>query len=117
MKWLKRHRIEFETVNLSATKLLKKDIIEILAASENGLMDIVSTQCHAYQALKTKFEEMHFDEVIGLIVKDNSLLRRPIIFDEHHFQVGYNEEGIRQFIPPNVRKAMLRRVDVENNKD
>ncbi|MDR2977392.1 MAG: Spx/MgsR family RNA polymerase-binding regulatory protein [Streptococcaceae bacterium] len=109
IRWLKKHRIEFETINLSTTAIERKDLIEILTASENGLEDIISTQCHAYQTLKPKFEELHVEQVIKMIEEDNSFLRRPIIFDEHHFQVGYNEEGIRQFIPSQMRKVQLKK--------
>ncbi|MFQ7235497.1 MAG: ArsC/Spx/MgsR family protein, partial [Enterococcus hulanensis] len=39
-----------------------------------------------------------------------SLLRRPIVFDETKFQVGYNEDEIHQFIPREVRRVKSKKM-------
>ncbi|GAB2028063.1 Spx/MgsR family RNA polymerase-binding regulatory protein [Lactovum odontotermitis] len=103
--WLQEHRLEFEVVNLSTTPVLKEELIKILRRSENGLNDIISTRSNSYQNLNADIEELHFEEMLSLIRQDNSLLRLPIIFDEQHFQVGFTEGRIRQFISPEMRKV------------
>ena len=42
--------------------------------------------------------------LIDFIKTNPSVLKRPIVLDEHHFLVGYNEEEIRVFIPRDQRK-------------
>lgn len=108
MEWLRKHRIEFEAVNLSKTSVLREDLIKILRVSENGLSDIISTRSHSYRTLKSKLEDLPLNKALDLIEKDNSLLKRPILFDERHFQVGFNSEEIRQFIPAQVRKMEMK---------
>ena len=44
------------------------------------------------------------DELIHFIQKNPSILKRPIMIDERRFQVGYNAEEIRAFIPRELRK-------------
>jgi regulatory protein spx len=44
------------------------------------------------------------EDLINFIKNNPSILKRPIIMDEHHFLVGYNEEEIRIFIPRSQRR-------------
>ena len=44
------------------------------------------------------------------IEKYPSLLRRPLVFDETKFQVGYNEDEIHQFIPREVRRVTSKKM-------
>ena len=43
-----------------------------------------------------------------LIQENPRLLKRPLIFDEQRLLIGFNEDGIRAFIPPEVRRVELR---------
>jgi regulatory protein spx len=45
--------------------------------------------------------------LIEFIRKNPSVLRRPIIVDDHRIQVGYNSEEIRTFIPRARRIAEM----------
>lgn len=47
---------------------------------------------------------MSTNELIHFIQKNPSILKRPIMIDERRFQVGYNAEEIRAFIPRELRK-------------
>lgn len=47
---------------------------------------------------------MSINELIHFIQKNPSILKRPIMIDERRFQVGYNAEEIRAFIPRELRK-------------
>ena len=49
------------------------------------------------------------NELIDLIEKNPSLLRRPIILDDRRMQVGYNEDEIRRFLPRSVRRLEIAR--------
>ena len=62
--------------------------------------NIFSSDLHAN---KIDFDNMKMDELIAFIKANPSILKRPILMDEHRFQVGYNEEEIRTFIPRHQR--------------
>lgn len=42
-------------------------------------------------------EELSISDLIDLIAKNPSLLRRPIIMDKKRMQIGFNEDEIRAF--------------------
>ena len=50
------------------------------------------------------------DELINLIYKYPSLLKRPILFDNKRLQIGYNEDEIRRFLPRCVRELELDKI-------
>ena len=47
---------------------------------------------------------MKINDLIKFIQENPSVLKRPIMIDERRFQVGYNSEEIRVFIPKELRK-------------
>lgn len=49
-------------------------------------------------------------QLIDLVEKNPSLLRRPIIMDDRRLQVGYNEDEIRRFLPRKVRRLELEEI-------
>ena len=61
---------------------------------------------------KIDLDDISSTELIHFIQENPSLLKRPIIIDERRFQVGYNAEEIRAFIP-----RELRRLQECNNSD
>nr|WP_255411618.1 ArsC/Spx/MgsR family protein [Lactococcus sp. S-13] len=86
----------------------KEDIIKILSLTENGLEDIIAIRGRAYTELVHDFDTLGLEEAYSLIQEKPRLLKRPLIFDENRLLIGFNEEGIRTFIPPEVRKIELR---------
>ena len=50
---------------------------------------------------KVNFDDMSISEMINFVLKNPSVLKRPIVIDDEHdrIQVGYNEDDIRLFIP------------------
>lgn len=75
-----------------------------MCLTEFGTDEIISTRSKVYEKLALDFNELSLSELVAIIVKYPSLLRRPIITDGKKLQIGYNEEDIYQFIPREVRK-------------
>ena len=67
----------------------------------------MSTRSKAFQELNIDLDEISMNELIDLIEKNPSLLRRPIILDDRRMQVGYNEDEIRRFLPRSVRRLEM----------
>ena len=105
--WLKKHDITFKERNIFSEPLTKDELMQILRMTENGTEEIISTRSRAFQQLKVNLDDLSIDQLLDLVEKNPSLLRRPIIMDDRRLQVGYNEDEIRRFLPRKVRRLEL----------
>ncbi|AWM75009.1 ArsC domain protein [Lactobacillus kimbladii] len=105
--WLKKHDIPFKERNIFSEPLTKDELMQILRMTENGTEEIISTRSRAFQQLKVNLDDLSIDQLLDLVEKNPSLLRRPIIMDDRRLQVGYNEDEIRRFLPRKVRRLEL----------
>ncbi|MFR3684826.1 MAG: transcriptional regulator Spx [Enterococcus sp.] len=108
--WLIENELEFEERNIMSDPLTKEEIKEILSMTETGTDEIISTRSKVYEKLDTDFDELSLSELVSIIEKYPSLLRRPLVFDETKFQVGYNEGEIHKFIPREVRRVTSKKM-------
>ena len=119
--WLNRHDVVFQEHNIMTSPLSRDELLKILSYTENGTEDIISTRSKVFQKLDIDVDELSVSELINLISKNPSLLRRPIIMDNKRMQIGFNEDEIRAFLPRDYRKQELRqatiRAEIEGNND
>ncbi len=102
--WLKERNLKFIEKNIFTTSLNEGEIKYLLTRSENGTEDIISKRSKVIQETKLDLDEMSVKELVTFIQTNPSVLKRPIIINERNFQVGYDEEEIGAFIPPELRK-------------
>lgn len=88
--------------------LTTEELKTILAFTENGTDDLISTRSKVFQKLNIDVDELSISALIELIATYPSLLRRPIILDEKRMQIGFNEDEIRAFLPRKYRKQELK---------
>ena len=93
-KWFDEQKIPYEAKDIFSRPLTSDDIKEI-----------ISTRSKIVSENNIDFDDMKVSELISFIQKNPSVLKRPIIVDDHRIQVGYNEEEIRTFIPRARRMA------------
>lgn len=105
--WLEDHEISFEERNIFSEPLSLNEVKEILRMTEDGTDEIISKRSKAYQELNLNLDMMSLQTLYEKISEHPGLLRRPIIADEKRFQVGYNEDEIRRFLPRTVRTYQL----------
>lgn len=108
--WLKEYDTSFKERNIFANPLNKEEIMQVLRMTENGTEEIISTRSRTFQNLKINLDDLSIDQLIDLVEKNPSLLRRPIIMDDRRLQVGYNEDEIRRFLPRKVRRLELEEI-------
>lgn len=108
--WLKEYDISFKERNIFANPLNKEEIMQVLRMTENDTEEIISTRSRTFQNLKINLDDLSIDQLIDLVEKNPSLLRRPIIMDDRRLQVGYNEDEIRRFLPRKVRRLELEEI-------
>lgn len=112
LQWLKKHKLDYEEVNWgSRTQMSRGEFFEILSLTEKGTADILSQKSLAYSDLEPFMNDLSLVELLGWVNSNKSLLRLPLILDNSHLQVGYNEENIRQFIPQSRRKIKINEKD------
>ena len=108
--WFNSYGVPFEEHNILTQPMTAEDLKSILAKTENGTEDIISTRRKVFQKLNVDVDELTMNQLISLISEHPSLLRRPIIVDEKRMQIGFNEDEIRAFLPRSYRQAELRDV-------
>ena len=83
----------------------EQELTDILMKSENGTEDIISTKSKIVKENDLDIDSMTVKQLIAFIKENPSVLKRPIIVDDHRIQVGYNPDEIRSFIPHARRLA------------
>lgn len=105
--WLEEHNISYKERNIFSEPLTVEEIKNILCMTEDGTEEIISTRSKAFQELNLDLDDVPLNTLFTLIQENPGLLRRPIMLDEKRFQVGYNEDEIRRFLPREVRALEL----------
>ena len=117
-KWFSDQNIPFEEKNIFGPSLKESELKDILIKSENGASDIISKRSKVIKENNVDIEDMSISEMIAFIRENPSVLKRPIMVDDHRIQVGYNKEEITTFIPKARRFQEIycdTCEDVENN--
>ncbi len=102
-KWFDQYKIPYSEKNIFSIKLSKEDIFRMLANSENGFEDIISTRSKVFKEKKLEPDGMSTQALVEFIIENPSVLKRPIIINENELQVGYNNEDITIFLPKELR--------------
>lgn len=102
-KWFDQYKIPYSEKNIFSIKLSKEDIFRMLANSENGFEDIISTRSKVFKEKKLDPDSMSTSSLVDFIIENPSVLKRPIIINENELQVGYNNEDITIFLPRELR--------------
>lgn len=97
-EFFKRRKIPFQEINIFKD-LNYGDLLFLLTKSDNGTDDIISLRSKIIQQQKIDFNKMKLSETINFILKNPTVLRRPIIVNDQEMQVGYNAYDITSFIP------------------
>lgn len=106
-KWFDQYNIPYSEKNIFSIKLSKEDIFRMLANSENGFEDIISTRSKIFREKKLEPEQMSVQALVSFIIEYPSVLKRPIIINENELQVGYNNEDITIFLPKELRNSEI----------
>ena len=108
-QWLVEQGIPFKERNIFAAILKDEEIKSLLMRSENGTDDIISKRSKIIIENNIDIEDMSTKELVDFIRENPSVLKRPIIIDENHFVVGYDDDEITTFMP-----AELRHISISN---
>jgi regulatory protein spx len=107
-KWFELQGIPYEERNIFSATLNENELKEMLAKTENGTEDIISTRSKIIKEQNLDVENMSISQLVQFIRENPSVLKRPIMVDNRRIQVGYNEEEIRTFIPVEKRQVSFK---------
>ena len=105
-QWLKDNQIEFVEKNIFSSLLQENEIKYLLSRCENGTEDIISVRSKVFQSLKKGIDDLSTKELITLIQKNPSILKRPIMLSRKSLVVGYDEDEITTMMPAGLRNAI-----------
>ncbi|AFS40820.1 MAG: transcriptional regulator Spx [Leuconostoc gelidum] len=105
--WLENHNIPYIERDVNKEPLRAEEVKEILRLTEDGTEELISKRSKIFSKLNLDLDSMSINKFIELIVDNPSLLKRPIIMDDHRMQVGYNDDEIRRFLPRDIRQREL----------
>lgn len=95
--------------------LSEREIKYLLMRTDNGAEDIISKRSKVMQETSINLDELSISELITFIQRHPSVLKRPIVMNQKSFLIGYDEEEIDAFLPPQMR-GMNQSID-ETNSD
>ena len=104
-KWFMDNDIPFIEKNIFGPTFKEKDIYDILALTDNGTEDIIAKRSKIIQDSGIDIDKLTIKELVAFILKNPSIMKRPIIIDDHRMVVGYNPDDIAVFIPEAKRIA------------
>lgn len=104
-EWLDSHNIPYREKNIFTSVLDPEELKSILRKTENGTDDIISKRSNVFKNTDIDIDDMKISELIDFIIKNPSILKRPIMVDDKKIQVGYNKYDISSFIPQAKRIA------------
>lgn len=103
--WLNAHKLPYKEQNLGKEPLTRKEILDILTKTEDGVESIISSKNRYAKALDFDINDLSMNEVITLIQENPRILKSPILVDDKRLQVGYKEDDIRTFLPRAIRNV------------
>jgi regulatory protein spx len=115
-KWFELQGIQYEERNIFSATLNEIELKEMLAKTENGTEDIISTRSKIIKEQNLDVENLSISQLVTFIRENPSVLKRPIMVDQRRIQVGYNEEEIRTFIPVNKRQSSFKEKNLNVEK-
>lgn len=115
--WLTDHKVNYNEHNIFTQALSAESLRDILSKTDNGTEDIISMRSKIFQKLDVDVDSLSVNELIDLIEKNPSLLRRPIILDDKRLQIGFNEDDIRAFLPRDYRRVEMAASKEEKMKE
>src|SRR5690554_422137 len=87
-KYFNKYGIKFIEKNILHTQLSKEDIFKMLANSENGFDDIISVRSKVFKDSNIDIDSMKIHDLVEFIIKNPTILKRPIIVTDNDLQVG-----------------------------
>lgn len=106
-KYLQENNLPYVERNIMRDELSEAEIRYLLERSENGTDDIISDRSKTIREGGIDVSSMRFSELVKFVLKNPTILKRPIILDQNTIMTGYDEEEISIFKRSSKRPLQL----------
>ena len=96
-QYMKDNRLRYIEKNIMKDPLKENEIRYLLKRSENGTDDIISERSKLIREEKVDISDMSLNELVRFVIKNPTVLKRPIIIDRKNFVTGYDPDEITVF--------------------
>lgn len=93
---LDRMKVTYEFVNVKKTPIGPDKLRKAVASL--GIDNLFNTKGTTYRRLNLDYHKMSPEEKFEILLKEQSMIRRPLIETRDRFHVGYDERAIQSFI-------------------
>ena len=87
-QYMKDNQLKYIEKNIMKDPLQENEIRYLLKRSENGTDDIISSRSKLIKDDKIDISDMSVNELISFVIKNPTVLKRPIIIDKKNFITG-----------------------------
>ncbi len=95
-KWLEEREVDYEFVDVKKEPLSREEVKEL--AFKVGLDVLVNKRGTTYRNLGLKDKEVSEEAMIDLLVENQSMIKRPVLVQDHAVLVGYDEDAFEAFV-------------------
>ena len=106
-KYMCENNLNFVEKNIMKDHLNEEEIRYLLKRTENGTDDLISQRSKIIKKHNVDIDNMSMSDLVKFITDNPTVLKRPIIIDDHDLQTGYDEDEISIFKKNNLRKINL----------
>ncbi|WP_251422687.1 MULTISPECIES: Spx/MgsR family RNA polymerase-binding regulatory protein [Lactococcus] len=104
--WLYAHRIKFVEIDILTELVSTEEILQIVSLTENGIEEIISTETRAFTRLDIDPNGLGLEDFMELIEENATLLKVPLMLDEKHLQIGFDEGEMQKFLKKPSKKIV-----------
>ena len=97
--------IPFIEKNIFGPTFTDKDLYDILSKTDNGTDDVISKRSKVILESGIDIDKFTLKQLVNFVMENPSVMKRPIIVDDHRLVVGFNPDDIASFIPRAKRIA------------
>lgn len=97
-KWLQKHAVKLEPVDITQNPPRKDQLREILKTSGRKVADLLNRSGEQYRLLnmKEKVKTLNEEQILDLLSKNGRLIKRPLVFDDKKATIGFKEEEFKK---------------------
>lgn len=106
-QYMKDNHLKFIEKDIERNELNEKEIRYLLSRSDNGSEDLISQRSKVIKEGNMDIDSMNINELVRFICDNPTVLKRPIIIDNHDMITGYDEDQISIFKKNNQRRLAL----------
>lgn len=94
--WLSSNKVDFEFIDLKKEPLTESELREL--EFKVGLDVLINRKGTTYRNLGLKDKDLSEDELFQVLLKNQNMMKRPILTNEEAVLVGYDEEAFEGFV-------------------